>query len=111
MLARKISASSDASAGRNGRNASAGCARALMTGAPQGERVSPRAARSSRRLPGGAATEAIGFGEALGLAPGGRGVDQLLHRRFIYARIGRIERLEWPFVPRRRVVELEFHRE
>src|SRR5262245_16822890 len=74
MLSRKISASCGASAGRNGRSASAGFAVALMANRsvrfrlmclhsprsrtslcplPQGERETECAARSSRNLPGG----------------------------------------------------------
>src|SRR5262245_14772778 len=47
MLARKISASSAASAGRNGRNASAGCARPLMAGPPTSEPLRARRVRGS----------------------------------------------------------------
>src|SRR5512133_4403015 len=67
MLARKISASSGASAGRNGRSAGFGFARAVIAPPPrrprpphpQGERVSECAAPSSLHLPGRAAVLVI----------------------------------------------------
>src|SRR5262249_13216314 len=101
MLARKISASRGASAARNGRNARAGCARAIIVlapcplagGARKRDRDSERISGSSHHLPGGRAvlvifqdhtmlseivTDAVGLGKILGLAGGIAGVDQLL---------------------------------
>src|SRR5262245_36466274 len=86
MLARKISASSGASAGRNGRIPSFGCARALMIASPL-----RRPARSSLHLPDGGAVllvleldahglelvaDAVGVPEIPGLARGVAGIDE-----------------------------------